>query len=109
MPCTEHNMENGVCTWCGMAIAYTIAYDLAGGTVATPNPTTYTALSDAITLVNPTREGYVFTGWTGTGLTEPTMTVTTFGHTTVPSHLAVGRMKKQPRPRPFLFKCKSGA
>ncbi|MBQ3709405.1 MAG: InlB B-repeat-containing protein [Bacteroidales bacterium] len=55
---------------------YTIGYDLAGGSVATPNPTTYTVLSNAITLVNPTREGYTFTGWTGTGLTEPTMTVT---------------------------------
>ena len=76
VPCTEHNMENGICTWCGMFITYDIAYDLAGGTVATPNPTTYSALSDAITLVNPTRDGYVFTGWTGTGLTEPTMTVT---------------------------------
>ena len=55
---------------------YSITYDLAGGTVATPNPTTYTALSDDITLNNPTREGYTFVGWTGTGLTEPTMTVT---------------------------------
>ena len=32
--------------------------------------------SDAITLKNPTREGYDFIGWTGTGLTEATMTVT---------------------------------
>ena len=55
---------------------YSITYDLAGGTVATPNPTSYTIESDAITLNNPTRDGYVFTGWTGTGLTEPTMTVT---------------------------------
>ena len=55
---------------------YTIGYDLAGGSVATPNPTTYTTWSNAITLVNPTREGYTFMGWTGTDLTEPTMTVT---------------------------------
>ena len=55
---------------------YTIAYDLAGGTVATPNPTSYSVENDAITLVNPTRTDYTFVGWTGTGLAEPTMTVT---------------------------------
>ena len=55
---------------------YSISYVLDGGTVATPNPTTYSELSAAITLNNPTRDGYVFIGWTGNGLTEPTMTVT---------------------------------
>ena len=54
--------------------AYTINYDLAGGNA--DNPTYYSELSDAITLVNPTRTGYTFTGWTGTDLEEPTMTVT---------------------------------
>jgi len=58
------------------AIPYTITYDLAGGSVATPNPTTYYEHSAAITLKNPTRDGYVFAGWTGTGLAGPTMTVT---------------------------------
>ena len=58
------------------AMPYTITYDLAGGNVATPNPTNYTIESDAITLVNPTRDGYTFAGWTGTGLAGPTMTVT---------------------------------
>ena len=57
------------------ATTYTISYDLAGGSVATPNPTSYTVESN-ITLINPTREGYDFTGWTGTGLAEPTMSVT---------------------------------
>ncbi len=155
MPCTEHNMENNVCTYCGFTIylvtyngnnatggtvptdaneypsgqtvtvlgntgdlvrtgytfggwntqadgfgtdyaadatftisssvtlyakwtpiTYTITCDLAGGTVATANPTSYTVESAAITLNNPTREGYTFAGWTGTGLTEPTTTVT---------------------------------
>jgi uncharacterized repeat protein (TIGR02543 family) len=55
---------------------YTISYDLAGGSVSVANPTTFTALSCDITLTNPTREGYTFTGWTGTGLGEPTMSVT---------------------------------
>ena len=57
-------------------VSYAITYDLAGGTEATANPTTYTVESDAITLVNPTRTGYTFAGWTGTGLDAATMTVT---------------------------------
>ena len=55
---------------------YTITYDLGGGTVASTNPTTYTIESAAITLVNPTRTGYTFAGWTGTGLDAATQTVT---------------------------------
>lgn len=57
-------------------ISYTLTYDLAGGTVLTENPATYNIESDAITLVNPTREGYTFAGWTGTGLNEATESVT---------------------------------
>ena len=58
------------------AINYTIGYDLAGGSVATPNPTAYTIESSAITLNNPTKTGYTFAGWTGTGLDAATTTVT---------------------------------
>ena len=47
---------------------YTITYDLDGGT-AEGNPDTYTVETDAFTLKNPTRPGYTFTGWSGTGLT----------------------------------------
>ena len=57
-------------------ISYAIIYDLAGGTVATPNPTTYSSSSNDITLNNPTRPNYVFAGWTGTGLDGAQMTVT---------------------------------
>ena len=54
---------------------YNISYDLGGGTAN--NPTSYTVESDAITLNNPVRTGYTFTGWSGTGLTgENNMTVT---------------------------------
>ena len=62
-------------TW--TPITYKITYDLAGGALAQgeTNPATYTIESDAITLKNPTREGYDFAGWTGTGLTEATMEV----------------------------------
>ena len=58
------------------AINYTIGYDLAGGSVATPNPTAYTIESSAIKLNNPTKTGYTFAGWTGTGLDAATTTVT---------------------------------
>ena len=56
--------------------SYTITYDLAGGTVSGSNPGTYTIESDSITLINPTKGGYIFTGWTGTGLDSPAMSVT---------------------------------
>ena len=46
-------------------VTYTITCNLAGGSVETPNPTEYTFESDAITLTNPTREGYTFAGWKG--------------------------------------------
>ncbi len=58
-------------------VKYPIVYDLAGGSV-TPenaNPSTYT-IEDTITLVNPTKEGHTFAGWTGTGITGTTNTVT---------------------------------
>jgi len=55
---------------------YTIAYDLAGGT-AEGNPDTYTIETGTFTLKNPTKSGYTFTGWSGTGLDgENNMTVT---------------------------------
>ena len=55
---------------------YTISYNLNNGT-ATGNPDSYTVESDAITLNTPTRPGYTFIGWSGTGLTgENNMTVT---------------------------------
>ena len=57
-------------------ITYTITYDFDGGTVDGTNPVIYTVESDDITLTNPTREGYTFAGWTGTGLTGATNPVT---------------------------------
>ena len=57
-------------------ITYNITYDLAGGSVSPANPATYNIETPDFTLNNPKRVGYVFAGWTGTGLTEPTLTVT---------------------------------
>ena len=58
---------------------YTIAYTNVDGedvTFSSPNPTSYTIESADITLVNPTRTGYRFMCWDGTGLDTPTQTVT---------------------------------
>lgn len=52
---------------------FPITYNLDGGTVS-DNPVIYTA-SAAFTLTNPTKPGFIFLGWTGTGLSSPTMTV----------------------------------
>ncbi len=57
-------------------ITYTISYELNGGTVEGENPGTYKVTSDAITLINPTKEGYTFAGWTGTDLESATTSVT---------------------------------
>ena len=46
------------------ATGYSITYTLNGGTVS-GNPTSYTADTATFTLKNPTKEGYDFTGWTG--------------------------------------------
>ncbi len=46
---------------------YAITYDLAGGSVS-GNPTTYDVTTTTFTLKNPTRTGYAFAGWSGTGL-----------------------------------------
>jgi len=58
------------------AVPYSIIYDLAGGTPNPANPTSYTIENAAITLINPTKAGFAFTGWTGTDLTELTLNVT---------------------------------
>ncbi len=57
-------------------VSYAIFYNLGGGTVSPANPSSYTAETESFTLQNPTRPGYTFIGWTGTGLTQATMTVT---------------------------------
>ncbi|MBR4727692.1 MAG: InlB B-repeat-containing protein [Clostridia bacterium] len=47
---------------------YRITYDLDGGTVAPANPPYYTYETETFVLNNPTRPGYTFLGWYGTGL-----------------------------------------
>lgn len=54
---------------------YSISYDLNGG-FGDENPMTYNMLSDSFTLYSPTRPGYTFLGWSGTGIEGIRMTVT---------------------------------
>lgn len=56
-------------------IRYQITYQLDGGINATENPDSYT-VEDTLTLQNPTRDGFVFAGWTYTGMDTPTVDLT---------------------------------
>ena len=55
--------------------AYTIGYTLNGGSIS-GQPTSYNVESASFTLPTPSKSGYTFTGWTGTGLSGLTKTVT---------------------------------
>ena len=49
-------------------VTYTISYDLEGGALSQLNSTSYDVTTPTFTLTNPTRTGYNFAGWTGTGI-----------------------------------------
>ena len=60
---------------------FKIFYELDGGEITSgSNPTEFNKTTSIITLKNPVRDGYVFTGWSGTKITgltgEDNMTVT---------------------------------
>lgn len=57
-------------------ITYTITYNLNGGSVGTANKTSYTIETASFTLNNPSKSGYTFVGWNGTGLSSTTKSVT---------------------------------
>ncbi len=57
-------------------ITYTITYNLNGGTVTSPNPTTYTIETPTFTLNDPKRDGYRFNGWTETNNATPQIPLT---------------------------------
>lgn len=60
--------------------SYTITYDLNEGSVASANPESYTYETAIITLNNPTRLGYTFTGWTGSNGNTPQTSVSIANH-----------------------------
>ena len=57
-------------------VTYTIAYNLNNGIVSGTNRTTYTIETDTFTIINPTKEGTEFTGWTGTNLSAVATSLT---------------------------------
>ncbi len=44
-------------------VTYKISYELDGGTNASANPATYTIETDSITLAEPQKDGFTFSGW----------------------------------------------
>ena len=54
---------------------YDIAYDLSGGSWSSGDapPAHYDYGNAVVEIPDPVRTGYTFTGWTGTGLSEPTV------------------------------------
>ena len=57
--------------WAENEDSYAIAYELNGGSLENDNPTSYKRKTESFTLNNPSKDGYDFAGWTGTGVTEP--------------------------------------
>ena len=55
---------------------YAITYELVNGDLAEANPTSYNFFTPTITLNNPTKDGNDFLGWTGTGITPGTASLT---------------------------------
>ena len=58
------------------AISYTISYDLDGGSIATENRENYTIETESFELNNPAKQGYSFSGWTGSNGQTPQTRVT---------------------------------
>lgn len=61
-----------------LSLTYALTYGgLAGASLTTLNPSSYTASDAAIQLNNPTKEGFVFAGWTceALGVTAPQETM----------------------------------
>lgn len=56
-------------------VDYAITYNLAGGSIS-DQKASYNIETASFTLPTPTRSGYTFSGWTGTGLSSATKTVT---------------------------------
>lgn len=57
-------------------INYEISYALDNGSVASANPTVFNYETETFTINNPSKTGYTFTGWSGTGIVGKTTTLT---------------------------------
>ena len=72
---TDEREVHGIFYW--KVDNYNITYNLNGGTIPSnkANPTKFNIDTATITLNNPTKEGYTFTGWTGSNGQIPQKTV----------------------------------
>ena len=61
---------------------YSITYNLDGGQTTEDNPTSYDTSFATFTLINPTKEGYTFVGWSGTEIEGIASDVTIIGGST---------------------------
>lgn len=70
--------NNNICNIYYEIINYTIKYDLNGGKIkeGLENPEKYNVKTPTFTLVNPTKQGYTFMGWTGSNGQSPEDIVT---------------------------------
>ena len=79
LPVKGYNGGNLSLTAYWTPIEYSITYNLAGGTASTltgPNPDSYNIETVTFRLNEPTRIGYTFAGWEGTGVDGTSMSVT---------------------------------
>ena len=65
------------------AETYTITYALNGGSLS-GQKTSYTIEDDSFSIPNPTKNGYTFAGWTGTGLNSASTSVSVAAGSTGP-------------------------
>jgi uncharacterized repeat protein (TIGR02543 family)/prepilin-type N-terminal cleavage/methylation domain-containing protein len=72
IPKGSHGNRNYTANW--KIIKYSIKYNYDGGKGS--NPSSYDVETATFNLNNPTKSGYLFTGWTGTNGTTPQKTVT---------------------------------
>ena len=70
------NARNYTLTATWSAHNYSITYNLDGGTNNSANPSTHGIESGAISLAQPTKNGYTFIGWTGSNGNTPELDVT---------------------------------
>ena len=65
-------------------ITYTITYDnMDGATNNIANPSSYTIEQTPMSLANPEKRGYTFTGWTGDAISDNTIVEGTTGNLTI--------------------------
>jgi uncharacterized repeat protein (TIGR02543 family) len=73
-----------------VAIDYSITYQLDGGQFASSQPATYNIETTSFVIQNPTKTGYLFTGWTFEGQSESvkplTISIGSTGNRTFTAH-----------------------